>query len=122
MRFSKKPFEQSKRDNLVVCKFKLHTLTFMLFIFPFLLLSQTDDLACGFNHELDPSFTPASPFSHSIAPAVLYAKDPKVFRVKFWQINRYSHDVAAVEADIAAACWLLIIKSIIIDVTIAISG
>ena len=90
MKFSKKYLERSKLNNLVVGKFKLHTLTFMLFIFPFLLLSQTDELACGFNDDLALSFIPASPFSHSIDPAVLYAKEPKVFRVKFWQVNKFN--------------------------------
>ena len=69
---------------------KFYTLAFLFLTFPLLLFSQAEDLICGFNDDLDPNFTATLNFSHSIDPEVLYAKEPKVFRVKFWQVNQFN--------------------------------
>jgi len=70
--------------NYILMNLKFYTLAFLFLTFPLLLFSQAEDLICGFNDDLDPNFTATLNFSHSIDPEVLYAKEPKVFRVKFW--------------------------------------
>ncbi len=53
--------------------------------------AQTNDFVCGFDFEINSpdNFTQQSAFSHSTDPEVLYAKEPKVLNVKFWQVNKY---------------------------------
>jgi len=53
--------------------------------------AQTNDFACGYDFVTDDSenFNQESIFSHSTDPNFLYAKEPIVLRVLFWQVNQY---------------------------------
>tara|TARA_R110000787_G_scaffold15134_3_gene46800 strand:- start:3142 stop:4686 length:1545 start_codon:yes stop_codon:yes gene_type:complete len=60
-------------------------------IIPYLSIGQSNDFVCAYESEENPSFNQSSDaFSHSIDPAVLYAKDPKVLNVFFWQVNQFN--------------------------------
>ena len=53
--------------------------------------SQTDELVCGYDffENENNSFTQMGSFSFSTDPTVLYAKEPKVLNVFFWQVNQF---------------------------------
>jgi len=62
----------------------------MFLTFTFISYSQTEDFICGFRSADENNQFDISQFSNSVDPAVLYAKQPKVFNVFFWQVNKYS--------------------------------
>ncbi len=70
---------------------KTNIFTFMLLAASFISYSQTEDFVCGYDYieNENNTFNQTAVFSYSTDPAILYAKEPKVLNVYFWQVNKF---------------------------------
>jgi len=59
----------------------------LLLVASFISHSQTEEFECAFNNNEEMNFNSSETFSNSTDPAVLYAKEPIVMNVYFWQVN-----------------------------------
>ncbi len=70
---------------------KTNIFTFMLLAASFISYSQTEDFVCAYDYieNENNTFNQTAGFSYSTDPAVLYAKEPIILNVYFWQVNKF---------------------------------